>query len=156
MNQAGAAALTQLLQYDPPDRDHRTVACSCGHPADYKELRSKTVLTVVGPVQVRRPYYVCTHCPRGQYPVDVELGIADRETSPGVRRMEAVVGSDAPFARGVEPMKVLAGLDITAKAIEPSAEAVGQNIAAQEQAEISRAKQLELPAVSSQRIPNYT
>ena len=50
MHQAGACALTQLLQYDPPDADHRTLSCPCGHLAHYKELRSKTVLTVLGPV----------------------------------------------------------------------------------------------------------
>jgi hypothetical protein len=43
MHQAGAAALTQLLRYDPPDADHRTIPCPCGHSAHYKELRSKTL-----------------------------------------------------------------------------------------------------------------
>src|ERR1039457_1555293 len=49
MHQAGAAALTQLLRYDPPDQDHRTISCPCGRSAHYKELRSKTMLTVLGP-----------------------------------------------------------------------------------------------------------
>ena len=71
MHQAGASALTQLLQYDPPDAEHRTIPCPCGHSAHYKELRSKTVLTVLGPVQLRRPYYACAHCSKGQHPVDV-------------------------------------------------------------------------------------
>src|SRR2546426_7799029 len=35
----------------PPDEDHRTIPCACGHSAHYKELRCKTVLTVVGPVE---------------------------------------------------------------------------------------------------------
>jgi len=133
MHQAGAAALTQLLQYDPPDEDHRTIPCSCGYSAHYKELRSKTVLTVVGTVRLTRPYYLCAHCATGQYPVDVELGIAGLESSPGVRRMEAVVGSEMPFALGCEPMKVLAGLDVPAKAVERAAEAIGAQIAQQDE-----------------------
>src|SRR5580704_6552942 len=100
MHQAGACALTQLLQYDPPDEDQRTIPCSCGHSAHYKELRSKTVRTVMGTVHLRRPYYYCIHCSKGQYPVDLELGVAGLESSPGVRRMEAVVGSEMPFATG--------------------------------------------------------
>src|ERR1017187_2365790 len=52
-----------------------------------------------------------------KYPADPELGIAGLESSPGVRRMEAVVGSEMPFAPGCEPLKLLAGLDVTAKAI---------------------------------------
>lgn len=153
MHQAGASALAQLLRYDPPDADHRTIPCSCGRAAHYKELRSKTVLTVLGPVQLSRPYYRCADCAKGQYPVDTELGIAGLESSPGVRRMEAVVGSEMPFAPGCEPMKLLAGLDVTAKAIERAAESIGAEIAQRDEQEIGRAKQLVLPVVSKQNIP---
>jgi len=153
MHQAGASALTQLLRYDPPDADHRTIPCPCGHSAHYKELRSKTVLTVLGPVELKRPYYACAHCSKGQHPVDAELGVTGLESSPGVRRMEAVVGSEMPFAPGCEPMKLLAGLDVTAKAIERAAEATGAQIAQQNAQEIGRAKQLVLPVVSKQNIP---
>jgi hypothetical protein len=153
MHQAGASALTQLLQYDPPDADHRTMPCPCGHSAHYKELRSKTVLTVVGPVEMSRPYYLCAHCSKGQYPADTELGVAGLESSPGVRRMEAVVGSEMPFAPGCEPMKLLAGLDVTAKAIERATESIGAEIAQRDEQEIGRAKQLVLPVVSKQNIP---
>jgi hypothetical protein len=153
MHQAGASALTQLLRYDPPDADHRTIPCPCGRSAHYKELRVKTMLTVLGPVQVRRPYFLCADCSQGQYPVDAELGIAGLESSPGVRRMEAVVGSEMPFATGCEPMQLFAGLDVTAKAIERTAEAIGAEIAQRDEQEISRAKQLVLPVVSKQNIP---
>jgi hypothetical protein len=58
-----------------------------------------------------------------------------------------------PFAPGCEPMKLLAGLDVTAKAIERAAEAIGAEIAQRDQQEIGRAKQLVLPVVSRQNIP---
>jgi hypothetical protein len=67
--------------------------------------------------------------------------------------MEAIVGSNAPFGRGCEPLKVLAGLEVTAKAIERTAETIGADIAKHEQQEVARAKQLVLPAVSKQSIP---
>ncbi len=153
MHQAGAAALTKLLQYEPPDADHRMIRCPCGHSACYKELRSKSILTVLGTVKLKRPYFLCSHCSKGQYPGDAELGVADLESSPGVRRMEAVVGSEMPFATGCEPMKVLAGLAVPAKAIERAAEAIGAQIARRDNQEIARAKQLVLPVVSRQDIP---
>jgi len=37
------------------------------------------VLTAVGEVTVSRPYYLCAHCHRGQFPTDVELGIKQTE-----------------------------------------------------------------------------
>ncbi len=50
-------------------------------------------------------------------------------------------------------MKLLAGLDVTAKAIERAAEAIGAEIAQRDEQEIGRAKQLVLPLVSKQDIP---
>src|SRR5579864_8299122 len=48
MHRAGAAGMTALLQLPAPPAEQRSVACSCGHQAQYQELRSKSVLTAVG------------------------------------------------------------------------------------------------------------
>ena len=61
--------------------------------------------------------------------------------------MMALVGSEASFDHGREQMELLAGLEVTAKAVERHAEAIGSDIAARQQAEIQCAKQLELPEV---------
>lgn len=50
-------------------------------------------------------------------------------------------------------MKVLAGLEVPAKAIERASESIGAEIAHRDQQEIDRAKQLVLPIVSKQTIP---
>ena len=153
LHRAGAAALTELLQFPAPAPDQRTLPCSCGQRAHYRELRSKPVLTAVGAVEVSRPYYRCAYCQQGQFPVDVELDIENTEFSPGVRRMEAMVGQDGPFDHGREQMRVLAGLEVTTKSVERTAEAIGADIAQGEQGEIERALQLDLPAVAGDPIP---
>ena len=153
MHQAGAAALSELLQFPAPAADQRTVACPCGHQAQYRELRSKPILTAVGRVEVSRPYYLCWHCHTGQFPADVELDIENTEFSPGVRRMHAVVGQEAPFDHGRQQMKLLADLEVTTKAVERTAEAIGEDIAAREQEQIQRAMQLDLPIVVGEPIP---
>lgn len=153
MHQAGAAVLTKLLRFPAPAADQRTIPCPCGRQAHYRELRSKPVLTAVGPVVVWRPYYVCPHCHQGQFPADVELDIENTESSPGVRRMEAVVGQEASFDHGRQQMKQLADLDVTTKAVERTAEAIGQDIAARERQEMHRAMQLDLPMVMGAAVP---
>jgi hypothetical protein len=153
MHQAGAAALTELLQFPTPAADKRHLPCSCGHQAHYRELRSKPVLTAVGTVEVVRPYYLCPHCHSGQFPADVELDIEDTEFSPGVRRMQAMVGQEAPFDHGRQQMQLLAGLEVTTKAVERTAEAVGDDLATREQQEIGRAMQLDLPMVVGEPVP---
>ena len=154
MHRAGSAALTELLQLPAPGtEEERAIDCACGQRAHYRELRSKSILTVVGPVQVSRPYYLCSDCHQGQFPADVELDIEHTEFSPGVRRMQALVGQDTPFDHGREQMKVLAGLEVTAKSVERTAEAVGEDIARRECEEIEKAIQLNLPVVLGKPIP---
>ncbi len=92
MHQAGAAGLTQLLTEEPPQQ--RRLPCACGGAADYQELRSKSVLTAVGPARMLRPYYLCSGCHQGQFPTDQALNIEETEFSPGVQRMLGVVGSE--------------------------------------------------------------
>jgi hypothetical protein len=153
LHRAGTTALSQLLQFPAPSEEGRKLACPCGQQAHYREQRSKPVLTVLGPVEVLRPYYLCAQCGVGQFPVDVELDIENTEFSPGVRRMQAMVGQEAPFDHGREQMKVLAGLEVTTKSVERTAEAIGADIAQCEQAEIRKALQLELPVVAGEPIP---
>ena len=100
LHRAGAAALAELLQFPAPTAERRTLPCPCGQPAHYHELRTKPVLTAVGRVEVSRPYYWCPDCHAGQFPADVELDIENTEFSPGVRRMQALVGQEAPFDHG--------------------------------------------------------
>jgi hypothetical protein len=153
LHQAGAAALSQVLQFAAPAADQRQLPCPCGHHARYQEIRSKLLLTIVGPVLLSRPYYLCSQCHVGQFPVDVELDIENTEFSPGVRRMHALVGQQAPFDHGREQMQVLAGLTVTTKSVERIAEAMGCDIARREQAEIDQALQLDLPVLAGAPIP---
>jgi hypothetical protein len=153
LHQAGAAALTELLQFPAPAAEQRRLRCHCGHSASYRGLRSKPVLTAVGPVEVSRPYYLCSHCHTGQFPADAELDIEDTEFSPGVRRMQATVGQEVPFEHGRQQMKLLAGLEVTAKGVERTAEAVGEDVAVREQEQIHKAVQLDLPVVLGEPIP---
>ena len=154
MHRAGATALSELLRFPAPVADQqRSIGCGCGQQAHYRELRTKPVLTAVGTVNISRPYYLCPHCHTGQFPADVELDIENTESSPGVRRMQAMVGQDAPFDHGREQMKILAGLEVPAKAVERTAEAIGHDIARGEQHEVQRAVQLDLPIIVGAPVP---
>ena len=97
LHEVGAAALTQLLQFPEP-AEQRTIPCSCGHEAHYRELRSRRLLTVVGEVDLSRPWYLCPHCHNGQFPIDSQLDVEDHNCSPGVRRMQALVSPPSPTA----------------------------------------------------------
>ncbi|HEY1241395.1 MAG TPA: ISKra4 family transposase [Bryobacteraceae bacterium] len=150
-HQLGAKVLEQLLS--APAEFQLTVACACGHQARFHQMRAKQVLTVLGPIRIERPYYVCPHCHAGCSPRDRELDVEGVAYSPGVRRMMAVVGSEASFQQSREQLELLAGIEVPAKAVERYAEAVGVDIQAREQNAIQQAKQLELPEVCAPAVP---
>ena len=151
MHRAGAAALHHLL--NEPGPVPTTVGCACGQRAQYHDQRSRNVLTALGPVRFERAYFHCASCHCGQSPRDRGLDIVDTEYSPGVRRMMAVVGSEVCFDQGREQLELLAGIEVTRKAVERHAEAIGQDIERREQAEIQRAVQLDLPEIAGSEIP---
>jgi hypothetical protein len=151
MHRAGAAALSHLLNVDSPEQ--RSIPCSCGQRAHYKEQRSKPMVTVVGRVEYERPYYVCAHCHRAPNPTDAALGVEREEFSPGVRRMMAVVGSEAAFDAGREQLELLAGLRVSTSSVKRQAEAIGAELVRLEQAEIQRSVQLQLPIPLGPPIP---
>jgi Uncharacterised protein family (UPF0236) len=153
LHRAGAALIGHLLT----ERGGHAaqVRCTCGAEARYHDRRPRRIVTALGAVEFERAYYVCSRCRRGQSPRDRELGVEGSECSPGVSRMMALVGSEVSFDQGREQLELLAGLEVTAKAVERQAEAIGGDVAAREQEEVRRAKQMELPEICAPGVPVF-
>jgi len=151
MHRAGAATLQQLLNVPLPHA--RKVPCACNREAPYRESRRKQLLTILGPVVFERAYYLCASCHQGQSPRDKELDVVGEECSPGVRRMMAAVGSESSFERGRRQLHLLAGLEVTTKAVERHAEAIGNDIVRREQDQRHRVVQLEFPDILGAAVP---
>lgn len=151
IHRAGAMTIQRLLSR--PGSQAQQVPCGCGQQARYHETRSKQILTMLGPVVYERAYYRCPSCHQGQSPRDRELDIVGTECSPGVRRMLAAVGSETSFDKGREHLHLLAGLEVTTKAVERHAEAIGTDIAGREQAQRDRVVQLEFPDILGAAVP---
>jgi hypothetical protein len=153
MHRAGAAILGRLLS--EPAVSASSVPCGCGHRARHHDTRARQMLTMLGPVEFQRGYFVCPQCHQGHSPRDRELDVEGTEFSPGVRRMLAAVGAETSFEQGREQLELLAGLEVTTKAVERQAEAIGADIEVGEQQEIRRAKQLDLPEVCAPAVPVF-
>jgi hypothetical protein len=79
-----------------------------------------------------RAYYHCDTCEAGFCPRDRVLGLVGTSLSPAVTRMVGLVGAMVSFAEGGELLHELAGVDVDAKAVERTAEALGREIAQDE------------------------
>ena len=68
--------------------------------------------------------------------------------------MLAAVGGETAFAPGRKQLQLLADLEVTAKAIERTAESIGADIEGRQQQDIRRAKPLCLPVWAGDPIPH--
>lgn len=124
MTRLGAALLEGLLAADDGYRGPRT-RCGAGHQAAFTGYRAKTIDTVLGPVTIRRAWYHCGECRHGLAPRDDELGTGHASMSPGLARMTARAAAAVPFARAAGLLGELAGIELTVKRVERSAQATG-------------------------------
>ena len=124
MLKLGGGMLEKLLAADPGHRGPR-VPCGQGHEAEFVSYRDKVIDTVLGPVTLTRAWYHCGQCGHGLAPRDAGLGVAGESMSPGLAAMTDRAAADGPFAKAAGLLEDLAGVHLTAKRVERSAEASG-------------------------------
>jgi hypothetical protein len=130
MHQIGSHLLEKVINADQGGYGGPRLECGPGESARFLGYRDKEVVTVVGPVKVRRAYYYCAESQQGWIPKDDALDIVGTHLSPGVRRMMGRVGSKESFDQGRQDLEVLAGIRVTAKQVERVAEAIGEEVEA--------------------------
>jgi hypothetical protein len=133
---AGAALLQAVLEEQDDGYCGPHAACAgCGGRAGYAGSRPKTVATVLGAVTLRRAWYHCAACRAGFAPRDAQLGVAGTAASPGLAEMIALAGAEVSFGRAAGLLSGLAGVTVSAKTVERSAEASGAAARAAAEAE---------------------
>ena len=124
MLKLGGGVLGKLLAADPGYRGPRA-DCGQGHQAEFVSYRDKVIDTVLGPVTLTRAWYHCAACGHGLAPRDAELGVAGAVDVAGAGRDDRPVAAAGPFAKAAGLLEDLAGVHLTAKRVERSAEASG-------------------------------
>jgi hypothetical protein len=124
MTALGASLLQQLLGADTGHRGPR-IECGAGHSAEFVGYRDKQIDTVLGRITLHRAYYHCAQCGHGIAPRDGDLGVTGASLSPGLRAMTARAAAAEPFASAADLLAELAGIRLSTKRIERSAEADG-------------------------------
>jgi len=131
--QLAARAVERRLNADLSDGAAARRRCPCGQEARYVGRRCKRFETVLGSLRLKRAYYHCAACGRGFCPRDQALGFAAGSLSPGLLQMVAQVGAMVSFEEGADLLATLAGVTLDAKHVERAAEALGAQIADDEQ-----------------------
>jgi hypothetical protein len=143
--QLAATAVEQRLNADTSDERGGRTRCGCGQEARLVGRRSKRVHSVLGLLRLERAYYYCSWCGHGFCPRDQHLRIENTSLSPALTRMTGTVGALVSFQEGSELLTELAGVAVDAKQVERTAEALGQEISADERAHAEPSDTLALP-----------
>jgi hypothetical protein len=76
--------------------------CDCGEAMEFRRYQPKSVLTLFGPLTVRRAYYSCAPCHRGLAPLDGQLGLDNTGLSRGLQNALCRTIGRMPFAEAIQ------------------------------------------------------
>jgi len=125
---AGADCLSELLEGIGSGPQAEEVCCGCGARMESRGLKSKLLMTILGPVHYRRTLFQCPQCGRSRYPGDEALDVGGTSRSPGLRRMMARAGAQGSFQQGQQDLKIYAGIQVSVKDLERVAENIGEDM----------------------------
>ena len=133
----------------------RPARCAGCKGALKRRERPRPLVGLVGDYTLRRPYYWCAACKRGEAPLDAALGLGPGDVSPGLTRVVAGldrrsaaergqcpgVAVDATFTPAVEQVQEARGATLNDETAWRLAARIGAVAEAQTQAAITRARQ---------------
>ncbi|MCJ7539621.1 MAG: ISKra4 family transposase [Desulfobacterales bacterium] len=91
--------------------------CEC--PLCNRRIKAKSekvrreIDTVVGPVTLYRPYFYCTTCSFGFYPLDDALGLSNRKAQLDIQELEAWLTAEMPYETASEALERCAGIKLS-------------------------------------------
>jgi hypothetical protein len=135
----GNELLAGLCSLSVPAYPAAVVECSCGGKAAYQRQRGGQSKTLVGVVQLRRPYYLCAECHQGCYPLDEALGFCAGGMSAGLQAVMALLGVQFPFEEAALMLEKLTLVQVSPNACRKATETLGAFVVEQEQAAVQTA-----------------
>lgn len=102
--------------------------------------RPRRLQGLVGDYTLRRPYYVCPACHRGQAPLDAQLGLDGGALSPGLSRVACRLGLEGAFGAAADQLAETLRVAVPEEAVRRITEGVGAVAEAEQQALIAQAR----------------
>lgn len=114
----------------------------CGHKQRLVGERPKQLLTLMGKVTIRRPYYQCllpegaeetSRCSHGQAPYDSLWGIEAGRSSPGVQKLVSYLGASMTLEEAATVFQSVFPLKMSARQVQNLMQPVGEELMKQEE-----------------------
>lgn len=115
----------------------------CGSQASYVRRREGMSITLQGRIYFRRPYYVCSDCHEGFYPLDKKLGIQAGQMSEEVVQLAALFGIEDAFGTSQDLLKRSTLLELSPNSIRKATQRVSEKVMSVEAELLEESQHLE-------------
>jgi Uncharacterised protein family (UPF0236) len=115
LRQELTGGLTETIVKHVHLREHTRQQSRCPQCARLLKARDpvrRTVETLVGSIQLERPYFYCPACHVGLYPLDEVLGVSPGRIQLDVQKAAAKVVTEVPYDEAQQLFGTLTGLDL--------------------------------------------
>ena len=126
LKELGSSLLAGLCSLAAPAHPAATIPCPCGQSATFQRQRSAQVTTLLGPIRILRPYYLCAACRHGQHPLDTQLQFCAGSRSAALDELLALLGATQDsFAQAAQVLERLSAVHLSANTVRDATEQLG-------------------------------
>jgi hypothetical protein len=112
----GGVAQTIVEHTHHEEQRRISLQCAtCAHLLRARPAVSRTVETLLGEIEVQRPYFYCRHCHRGGYPLDEVLGLQAGRIQRDVQQAAADLVTALPYDTASTLLGRLSGLTVSSE-----------------------------------------
>jgi hypothetical protein len=112
----GSITETIVAHVHQSEHDRLQAPCKrCEGALRAREFVCRTVDTLVGPVQLERPYFYCRSCHLGRYPFDEVLGASEGRMQRDVQQAAAELAIELPYETAATLFSRLSGLSVSSE-----------------------------------------
>ena len=124
----GQFLLGAWVQIETESHPPATVACRCGGKAAYHSEREAKLLTVLGRISYKRPYYVCSECHQETFPLDERLGLRPGEIGAQLESLLGMVGASMTFSKGTDLFESLTLVRVSPQTMGKATQQMGREV----------------------------
>ncbi len=125
----GSLTMAVLEQHYRPEREQQQAPCpQCGRVVMARGVVSRTVETVVGAVEVSRPYFYCVPCRQGFAPLDSALGLAPSRKQFDLQQAATKLAAEVPYETAQELFRELTGMTLSSAGMHELSNGVADGI----------------------------
>jgi hypothetical protein len=122
-------AQTLIEQSHPEERQRQSLRCAtCDRLLSARAAVCRTVRTLVGDLEIERPYFYCRYCREGTYPLDAALGLSSGQIQLDVQQAAADLATELPYETASALLARLSGITVSSERLHTLTNQVAEGL----------------------------